>query len=109
MIHGVKRWTIFPPDDMFVLGCDDGCMADTSVDSKSGGNKYNGLCWCPQKVVKSGDTIPDRAQPYTFDLHPGEIYYMPAGWFHSVQNLDDTIMINQWMSSKVHPQVLDKQ
>jgi hypothetical protein len=32
---------------------------------------------------------------------------MPSGWFHSVQNLDDTIMINQWMNYGMQPQVLD--
>ena len=30
------------------------------------------------------------------DIAPGEILYMPAGWFHHVENADPTIMVNFW-------------
>jgi hypothetical protein len=29
-------------------------------------------------------------------LEPGEILYLPAGWGHFVENIDDTLMVNFW-------------
>ena len=38
----------------------------------------------------------DRLQVVTFDLRPNEMLYLPCGWFHHVENVGPTIMINFW-------------
>lgn len=102
MIRGTKRWTIFPPDDIEILDCTR-CSLDESVDPALGGHLRNGLCWCPQDVIREGELLPWNTQPHTFDLRAGEILYLPGGWIHSVQNLDETVMINQWFKSGMVP------
>jgi len=94
-ISGVKRWTIFPPADLEVMDC-----LRCTLGQK------NGLCWSSYNVVRQCDRIPAAAHPIIFDLHPGEVYYQPSGWLHTVQNVVDTIMLNQWFNYDVLPQVL---
>ena len=87
MISGTKRWTVSPPHEARQLhpAC------------------YGGLCWV--KSLEHNDehaTTPkqmelrDRVQSVTFDLRPDEMLYLPCGWFHHVENLGPTIMINHW-------------
>ena len=41
-----------------------------------------------------------RTRPLVLDLHPGDVYYQPAGWAHTVENLDDSLMVNFWLRSR---------
>ena len=43
----------------------------------------------------------------SFDLFPREVYFQPAGWAHSVTNLGESIMLNQWLDYDVRPQVME--
>jgi len=89
MIAGVKRITLAPPTDWRTLSpiC-------------SGPNKS--LCWAkvpdPNKsgLTKKSQEIVDALHRIVIDLQPGEILYMPAGWFHHVKNLGATVMVNHW-------------
>ena len=38
-------------------------------------------------------------------VHPGEMLYVPAGWYHQVRSLDFSLSSNRW--SRAMPQVLD--
>ena len=68
----------------------------------------NGLCYSrTHEVVTQCEQIPLGAHPMAFDLLPGEAYYQPAGWLHTVTNLGETVMLNQWLSYDAHPQVFD--
>jgi hypothetical protein len=87
MISGTKRWTIAPPNEARLLH--PSCTG--------------GLCWV--KRLEHADehaTSPkeidlrDKLQKITFDLHPNEMLFLPTGWFHHVENLEPTIMINFW-------------
>ena len=43
-----------------------------------------------------------NTRPIYLDLHPGEVYYQPMGWAHSVENLDDSLMVNFWFGRYQH-------
>jgi len=89
MIAGVKRFTLAPTTDWRTLNpvC-------------SGPNKS--LCWAkvpdPNKsgLTKKSQEIVDSMHKIIVDLQPGEILYMPAGWFHHVKNMGPTVMVNHW-------------
>ena len=70
--------------------------------------RTNGLCWSrTHGIVRACEQLPPSSTPMTFDLRPGEVYYNPSGWLHSVTNLDETIMLNQWLEYDVRPQVME--
>ena len=89
MIAGVKRITLAPPTDWRTLSpiC-------------SGPNKS--LCWAkvvdPNKpdLPKKSQEIMDACHKIVVDLQPGEILWMPAGWFHHIKNMGPTVMVNHW-------------
>lgn len=93
MIAGVKRITLAPPTDWRTLSpvC-------------SGPNKS--LCWAkvsdPNKSsqTRKSQEILDAMHKIVVDLQPGEILYMPAGWFHHIKNLGPTVMVNHWTHNK---------
>jgi ribosomal protein L16 Arg81 hydroxylase len=37
-----------------------------------------------------------KARPLEFVLEPGELLYLPAGWWHQVRSLDVAISVNFW-------------
>ena len=92
MVAGVKRFTLAPPTDWRTLSPN--CVGA----AKS-------LCWA--KVSDPHSTSLDakarnivaESHILTVDLQPGQILYMPAGWWHHVKNLGPTVMINQWTRS----------
>jgi hypothetical protein len=89
MIAGVKRITLAPTTDWRTLSpvC-------------SGPNKS--LCWAkvsdPNKasLTRKSQEIVDAMHKIVVDLQPGEILYMPAGWFHHIKNMGPTVMVNHW-------------
>ena len=98
-LYGVKRWTIFPPSDLLIMNC---------TLCYSSHMRNNGLCHSHTLgLINRCSQIPRGAHPITFDLFPGEVYYQPASWLHSVINLGDTIMVNQWLQYDARPQVLE--
>ncbi|KAH9253480.1 hypothetical protein BASA81_008527 [Batrachochytrium salamandrivorans] len=94
MLAGVKRFTLAPPTDWRTLSpvC-------------TGPNKS--LCWAkvsdPAKseseMTKRNQEIMKSVHKITVELQPGEIMYMPAGWFHHIKNLGPTVMVNYWTTS----------
>ena len=87
MISGTKRWTISPPSEARILK------------PKCTG----GLCWV--KSLEHSDehastpaeiALRNKLQRTTFDVSAGEMLYLPCGWFHHVENVGPTIMVNWW-------------
>jgi len=91
MIAGTKRWTLAPPSEARVLHpvCN------------------GGLCWVKElphadedaKSTKEKNII-KKTQLVAFDLNPGEMLFLPEGWFHHIENVVPTVMINFWTVSK---------
>ena len=95
MVSGTKRWTIAPPSEARILKPNCG----------------GGLCWvkrlphADEDAKKASEVrLRDNTQFITVDLKAGEIIYLPAGWFHHIENIDPTIMVNFW--SKNGPEFL---
>lgn len=83
MITGTKQITLVPPTDWRLLDPECNpvsglCHATTVTDPTTQQHAYNNI------------------HVMTFQLHAGEMLYLPAGWFHSVKNLGPTIMVNNW-------------
>jgi len=89
MLSGTKRWFISPPTDTRILEpvvCD---------------GKNAALCWAngvpfPNHPNKVAAEKMKNLQSMFVDLQAGEMLYLPAGWYHHVQNLGPTLMINFW-------------
>ena len=39
------------------------------------------------------------AEKSVFDLAPGELLYLPGGWWHHVRSLEESFSINWWWAS----------
>jgi len=87
MISGTKRFTLAPTTDWY------------SLKPKCVG-KHRSLCYAnPAEPNKPGvDT--SFFHKMVVDIEPGEILYMPAGWFHHIENLGPVVMVNFWTLGK---------
>jgi ribosomal protein L16 Arg81 hydroxylase len=90
MIAGTKRWNVAPPSEARILR------------PKCTG----GLCWVPalehadEHAVGKAIQRRDATQLAEFYLKPGELLFLPTGWFHHVENIGPTIMVNFWTHGK---------
>jgi len=90
MIAGTKRWTIAPPPDTRQLRP----VVCTG--------KHQSLCWAALQYPNDPNmSAADRVrlnslQRITIDLKAGEMMYLPAGWWHHIENLGPTVMVNFW-------------
>jgi jumonji domain-containing protein 7 len=89
-IHGRKDWLLLPPDE--------------------GPNVYFPWREHPPELLHWSPVDPDRpdlarfpryakARPLRVTLHPGEILFVPAGWWHVVRYPEPAISVNHfWLS-----------
>jgi len=103
MIAGTKRWTIAPPSETHELK------------PVSCTGKHQSLCWSSVKYPNDPNmsqrdrSIMDKLQYITLDLKAGEMLYLPSGWWHHIENLDPTVMVNFWTRGCSNSEVaLDK-
>jgi len=81
MISGTKRFTLAPPTDFYELS--PRCVG-----------KSKGLCYgTPSEPVSD---MKYSWNKIVVDVGPGEILYMPSNWFHHVENVGPTVMVNIW-------------
>lgn len=88
-IHGRKQWLLFPPNSTNFLRPTRIPYEESTIYSK-----YN--FFCPTKedeinILK----IKDTAKLVT--LEPGDILFVPPGWWHYVESLDFSISVNMWL------------
>ncbi|KAF9160000.1 JmjC domain-containing protein 4 [Actinomortierella ambigua] len=76
-ICGVKRWTLFPPDQehLFTDSLGNTVYDIENVDTKKFPHFH-------------------KAVRFTILQRPGETLFVPSGWWHQVHNIGDTISIN---------------
>ncbi len=90
MITGIKRWIIAPPSDWQHL-MPIKCILE-----------HQSLCWASVEYPNKDDlTSAERAKlqklaKTVVDLAAGEVLFLPAGWFHHIENLGPTVMVNLW-------------
>eukprot|EP00929_Paragymnodinium_shiwhaense_P104268 TRINITY_DN68521_c0_g1_i1.p1 TRINITY_DN68521_c0_g1~~TRINITY_DN68521_c0_g1_i1.p1 ORF type:complete len:485 (+),score=76.17 TRINITY_DN68521_c0_g1_i1:81-1535(+) len=73
LVHGLKRWFLYPLGDY------------PPGDGPGGGNSASD--WL--RVVYP--TLPERRRPIEFIQQPGDVVYIPDGWYHAVINLADCV------------------
>ncbi|XP_076480177.1 HSPB1 associated protein 1 isoform X4 [Bombus vancouverensis nearcticus] len=88
-IHGSKQWLLFPPSSSNFLQPTRIPYEESTIYSK-----YN--FFCPTKedeinILK----IQDTARLVT--LEPGDVLFVPPGWWHYVESLELTVSVNIWL------------
>jgi mannose-6-phosphate isomerase-like protein (cupin superfamily) len=92
MLSGTKRFTLAPASDWRTL-------TPTCVGQRKA------LCWASvaHPNLPAGEPMSPRVKKtmnkvnkIVVDVGPGEVLFMPAGWFHHIQNLGPTVMVNWW-------------
>nr|CDS27155.1 JmjC domain containing protein 4 [Hymenolepis microstoma] len=85
-IIGLKRWWIFPPGEEKKLTGPNGGSLPADISDR--------------KFAKPGCETSDFPQCYIFDQRPGEMFFVPSGWYHQVMNLTDCVSINNnWLNA----------
>lgn len=87
MVSGTKKWYLAPPNEARILKP----------------NCKGGLCWVKQlphadehAATKQQQRLRDNTQFLQVDVPAGHVLYLPAGWFHHVEQEMPTCMINFW-------------
>jgi len=82
VIRGRKRWLLYPPGD-----APPGVRFDGTT----------GILRAPptaEWLEEVHESLEERARPvFDFVQSPGEVVFVPRGWWHAVLNLDDTVAI----------------
>jgi len=85
---GRKRWLIFPPsndNEVYVYPFIHPSHAQCQVD-------------VDQPDLNLFPNV-KNSQAYEVILYPGDIFFLPNGWFHHVEALDKSISVNFWTYS----------
>lgn len=77
--HGHKRWALYPP----YLHAPPGAYPN--------GHNPNSLKWWTLIYPQ----LPQELKPIEFVQGPGDLIFIPSGWWHAVLNLDETLSVTQ--------------
>jgi len=87
LVSGYKRWMIIPtnaPADLIkVTSQDDRYQRDEAV------------TWFHKKLPYVLKNLPSHIKPIQVIQKPGEMMFVPSGWWHTVLNLTETIAVTQ--------------
>ncbi|XP_015591215.1 HSPB1-associated protein 1 isoform X2 [Cephus cinctus] len=88
-MHGRKQWFLFPPSCTNALQPTRIPYEESTVYSK-----FN--FFCPtQKDEEAIVNVPER--PKCITLEPGQVLFVPGGWWHYVESLDLSVSVNVWL------------
>jgi len=104
VVKGSKTFTIYPPSDRPFIPYREYLIKKHKynngnwavVDYEGGENK---IPWIPVDPLKPDlDLYPNfaHAKPLVCTIRKGEVFYLPALWFHHVQQTEATIAVNYW-------------
>lgn len=84
LIQGRKRWALYPPDRV-----PPGAMLDDDGSHDVSGR--TSLQW----YLDVYPTLDNESKPIEVIQMPGEVIYVPCGWWHMVLNLETTVAVTQ--------------
>mmetsp|Transcript_5057 Transcript_5057/g.13597 ORF Transcript_5057/g.13597 Transcript_5057/m.13597 type:complete len:500 (-) Transcript_5057:56-1555(-) len=88
LLCGRKRWIFFPPDTPRKLAKAKAYFRDGEDDEP--------IDYFTLALPRLKRALGERGVPcIEFVQRPGELVYVPGGWWHGVLNLDDTVAITQ--------------
>ncbi|CAK9822335.1 HSPB1-associated protein 1 [Anthophora retusa] len=88
-IHGRKQWILFPPSSSNFLQPTRVPYEESTIYSK-----YNFFCPTKEDQV---NILKIEDKPRIITLEPGDVLFVPPGWWHYVESLDFTISVNIWL------------
>ncbi|KOC59688.1 HSPB1-associated protein 1 [Habropoda laboriosa] len=88
-IHGRKQWILFPPSSSNFLQPTRVPYEESTIYSK-----YN--FFCPTKEDEA-NVLKIQDKPKIVTLEPGDVLFVPPGWWHYVESLDFTVSVNIWL------------
>lgn len=89
-LAGAKRWTLFPPEE--------GERLAMSVYEGTGtGGQFAISELNIHDVDHSRYPLFAEATRFAVDVLAGQVLYLPAGWHHHVENLEESLMMNFWL------------
>ncbi|XP_017879809.1 HSPB1-associated protein 1 isoform X2 [Ceratina calcarata] len=88
-IHGRKEWLLFPPNATNFLQPTRIPYEESTVYSK-----YNFFCATKEDETK---ILKLEEGPRLVTLEPGDVLFVPPGWWHYVESLDLSVSVNIWL------------
>jgi len=88
LISGRKRWALYPPRS----------VDKATIKPRGVGLDGESVTWFNKMYPKTTtEEWRSRGLPPPIDViqHPGEIMFVPDGWWHAVLNIDDTMAVTQ--------------
>ncbi|XP_011878160.1 PREDICTED: HSPB1-associated protein 1 [Vollenhovia emeryi] len=86
-IHGRKQWLLYPPGASLI-------PVRLPYEESTVYSRYNLFCLSEEEKEYLLD-ISDK--PKLITLEPGDVLFVPNGWWHYVESLDDvTVSVNMW-------------
>ncbi|XP_031833603.2 HSPB1 associated protein 1 isoform X1 [Nomia melanderi] len=88
-IHGRKEWLLFPPSSSDVLHVTRVPYEESTVYSK-----YNFFCPTEEDEI---NILKMKDKAKVIILEPGDVLFVPAGWWHYVESLEFSVSVNTWL------------
>ncbi|CAD5115457.1 DgyrCDS4429 [Dimorphilus gyrociliatus] len=95
VIFGRKRWRLYPPGQDHLLNVIPEKFSNFPLDCR----KYNSPIDTHDKTDK-GNLKASKADVIEFDQLPGEILFIPTGWFHQAFNVEETLAISSQVMNR---------
>ena len=101
-ILGSKKFTLYPPQEYYLLNEETYPTAHYTLDPANSESLVMELDDPPNTVPWLTPSVRphELARPFEVILEPGETLYLPALWFHQVEQIDDAqglcVAVNYW-------------
>ncbi|XP_064643365.1 uncharacterized protein LOC135497408 [Lineus longissimus] len=89
LVSGKKRWATYPPETYYVPGMRHNDLRKQAYGDKEGVD--NPYLWFSQTLPY----IKPQLKPQECIQQPGDVIFMPEGWWHAVLNVEDTVAVTQ--------------
>jgi len=109
LLFGAKRWVLFPPNtpqkwidapgtalaEMVNAGVgpDATLGEEAALNGSSGASGWFGHVW--PRYRESAEELPEHLRPISCVQMPGEIIYVPLGWYHTVINIELSVAFTE--------------